>query len=319
MPLPLTVVPKHGHRSLLFSEVVTDLASLGKADIAFLGIPHGAAYTVDDISNDQANAPTAIRQASDRAMRSLERYDFDFGGPLHMGRQLRVVDCGDVPADLADLTSHLVRAEAAVRHILAAGAMPIVLGGDHAIPIPVFRALDGQGPITLVQIDAHIDWRDEVNGVRQGLSSPIRRASEMDHIGAIFQIGIRSSGSARAEEVAAARAYGAAIVTAWELHDIGMDAVLARIPDGGRYYLTIDADGLDPSVMPAVAGPAPGGVTFHQARKLIHGLVRKGRLVGMDIVEITPRIDVNRISAITATRLIANLIGAAAGAGYFDR
>jgi agmatinase len=139
----------------------------------------------------------------------------------------------------------------------------------------------------------------------------------MEHIGEIFQIGMRAQGSARQEEVDAARAYGAHIVTAYELHDTGMDAVLARIPDGGRYYITLDADGFDPSVMPAVAGPAPGGVTFHQARKLIHGLVRKGRVVGMDIVEITPSRDVNRISAITAGRLVVNLIGAAVRAGYF--
>jgi agmatinase len=98
-----------------------------------------------------------------------------------------------------------------------------------------------------------------------------------------------------------------------------MDAVLERIPDGGNYYLTIDADGLDPSVMPAVAGPAPGGVTFLQARKLIHGLVRKGRVVGMDIVEIQPEKDVNQISCMTAGRLILNLIGSAIRAGYFDR
>ena len=82
--------------------------------------------------------------------------------------------------------------------------------------------------------------------------------------------------------------------------------------------VAFDADGMDPAAMPAVAGPAPGGVIFHQARKLIHGLVKKGRVVGMDIVEITPRLDVNRITCITAGRLIVNLIGAAVRAGYFD-
>jgi agmatinase len=141
----------------------------------------------------------------------------------------------------------------------------------------------------------------------------------MAHVGQIFQIGIRAQGSARPQDVEAALAYGANIITAYELHEAGMDAILERIPDGGRYYLTIDADGLDPSIMPAVAGPAPGGVTFVQARKLIHGLVRKGRVVGMDIVEITPSRDVNCISAITAGRLIVNLIGAAVRAGYFDK
>ena len=90
--------------------------------------------------------------------------------------------------------------------------------------------MDGEGPITLVQIDQHIDWRDEVNGVREGYSSPIRRASEMAHVGEIFQIGLRATGSARPEEVEAARAYGAHLITAYELHDVGMDAVLAPHP-----------------------------------------------------------------------------------------
>jgi agmatinase len=270
------------------------------------------------VNNDQSRAPTAVRQATDRIVRSLERYDFDIGGPLYMGKPINAVDCGDVPGNMHDFADHTRRAEAAVRKILAAGALPLIIGGDHAIPIPVLRAYDDRGPVTLVQIDAHIDWRDDFNDVREGLSSPIRRASEMPHVDNIFQIGIRAQGSARPEEVDAAKAYGANIITAYELHDVGMEAVLERIPDGGQYYITIDADGMDPSVMPAVSGPAPGGVTFHQARKLIHGLVRKGRVVGMDIVEITPSIDVNRISSITAGRLFVNLIGAAVRAGYFD-
>src|SRR5215510_2406928 len=294
---PLTTAPMHGQTTFLFSQLASDLEHLN-AHIAFLGIPFGSAYSVADVSNDQSTMPTAMRQATDRMVRSLERYDFDLGGPLYAGKPIRAVDCGDVRADIHDLKAHVARAEQVVRKILASGAMPIVLGGDHAVPIPVLRAFAGQGPITLIHIDQHLDWRDEVNGVRDGLSSPIRRASEMEHIGEIFQIGIRSSGSARPEEVEAALAYGAHIVTAYELHDVG------------RYYLTIDADGMDPSVMPAVAAPAPGGVTFHQARKLIHGLVRKGRVVGMDIVEITPRLDVNRITCITACRLVVNLIGA---------
>jgi agmatinase len=259
-----------------------------------------------------------MRAASSKILRGLERYDFDLGGTLYDEKAIRAVDCGDVRGDPLERTGHVKRAELAVRKILACGALPIVLGGDHAVPIPVLRAFDGSGPITLVQIDQHIDWRDEVNGVREGLSSPIRRASEMAHIGQIFQIGLRATGSARQEEVDAALAYGAHLIPAWELHDTGMDAVLARIPDGGRYYLTVDLDGMDPSIAPAVAAPCPGGVTMDQARKLIHGLVRKGRVVGMDVVEITPRDDVNQITCITAGRLIVNLIGMAIRAGYFD-
>ena len=315
---PLTTAPRHGHATFLFSKLATDLDKL-EADIAFLGIPFGSAYSVAEISNDQSTMPTAMRQASDRMVRSLERYDFDLGGPLYAGKPIRAVDCGDVRAEVGDLKAHVARAEQAVRKVLAARAMPIVLGGDHAVPIPVLRAFAGRGPITLVQIDQHLDWRDEVNGVRDGLSSPIRRASEMEHVGEIFQIGLRATGSARQEEVDAAKAYGAHLIPAYELHEAGMDAVLRRIPDGGRYYLTVDMDGMDCAVAPAVAAPMPGGVTYAQARRLIHGLVAKGRVVGMDVVEITPRADVNQITCITAGRLIVNLIGTAVRAGYFDK
>lgn len=317
MTLPLTVPPRQDFRTFLDLPLALDLEGLD-AHVAILGIPYGDPYSIDEVTNDQTNAPTAVRRASARISMGPDQWDFDLGGTVLDGRAVKLVDCGDVPGEARDLDGHYRRAEATVRKILAAGALPIIIGGDHGVPIPVLRAFEGRGPITLVHIDAHLDWRDDVNGAREGYSSPIRRASEMDHIAEIFQIGLRGQGSARAEEVDAALSYGSHVVTAFELHDNGMDAVLERIPGGGRYYLTIDADGLDPAVMPAVAAPAPGGVTYHQACKLIHGLVAKGRVVGMDIVEITPRRDVNEISSITAGRLIVNLIGMAVRAGYFE-
>lgn len=286
--------------------------------MAILGIPYGDPYSMDEVTNDQTNAPTAVRMESARLSSGLDHWDFDLGGTLFDGRAVRVVDCGDVPGDRADVKSHYRLAEEAVRTILERGARPVVIGGDHGVPIPVFRAFEGHGPLTLVHIDAHIDWRDEVSGVREGYSSPIRRASELVQFERIFQIGMRAQGSARATEVDDALAYGAEIITAYEVHDNGMQSVLERIPNGGRYYLTIDADGLDPTVMPAVAAPAPGGLVFHQVRALIHGLVNKGQLMGMDIVEITPKRDVNGISSLTAGQLVLNFIGAGARAGYFD-
>ena len=314
---PLTTAPVDGQTTFLFSQLTTDLEHLN-AHIAFLGIPYGLAYTVGDVSNDQSTMPAAMRQATDRMVRSLERYDFDLGGPLYAGKPIRAVDCGDVRADIHDLKGQVARAEQVVRKIVGSGAMPIVLGGDHAVSIPVLRAFEGRGPITLIQIDQHLDWRDEVNGIKDGLSSPMRRASEMEHIGQIFQIGLSATGSARQEEVDAAKAWGAHLIPAHELHEVGMDAVLRLIPDGGRYYLTVDMDGMDCAIAPAVAAPMPGGVSFVEARRLVHGLVAKGRVVGMDVVEITPRTDINRITCITAGRLIVNLIGAAVRAGYFD-
>ena len=253
----LTNPPKKEFQSFHNFPIINDLDNF-KADVAFLGIPFGDPYSMGEASNDQSNAPTHIRRYCERALRGLDRYDFDIGGTLLNGEDITVVDCGDVIGEAKDVIGNHDRSEEAVRKVLSSGAMPIILGGDHAIPIPVFRALENHGPITLVQVDAHIDWRDIFHGVSYGLSSVIRRASEMDHIDEIFQIGLRSAGSARPEEAEAALDYGSNLITDIELQEVGMKAILDRIPDNQNYYLTIDADGVDPTIMPAVAGPAPG-------------------------------------------------------------
>lgn len=312
----LTVAPRGESLTFMDFPHTTDLDRLD-AHVAIIGMPYGDPYSMEEVVNDQTNGPTAVRRASRRISQNLDRFDFDIGGTVFDGKAIKVVDVGDVRADPRDLKGHYRRAEEAIRKILKAGALPITIGGDHGIPIPVFRALSDHGPVTLVHVDAHLDWRDDVNGVREGYSNTIRRASEMAHIGDIFQIGIRGQGSARAEDAEAARRR-ASIVTSEELDDAGTEAVLARIPDGGRYYLSIDADGLDPSVMPAVGAPQPGGVSYRQTIDLIKGLTRKGRLIGVDIVEIMPARDINDITSITAGHIILNVIGAAVRAGYFS-
>jgi agmatinase len=316
MTHPLTEPPRKLFQTFLNFPLATELDNL-QADVAILGLPYGAPYRMSEATNDQSNAPTAVRQASERMSQALDRHDFDFDGPLLAGKNIRVVDCGDVIADPWDMKAHYRNAEAAARKILKRTKMLISIGGDHGVPIPIFRALEVVGPVTMVHVDAHLDWRDEVDGVKEGYSNPFRRASEMKWIEAMFQIGLRGQGSARPDDLADAKAYGSQIFTSYEVLEQGMEPVLARIPDGRAYYLSIDADGIDPSVMPAVMAPSPGGLLYHHVRALIHGLVRKGRVIGMDIVEIAPKYDHNDLTAIAAGGLIMNLIGAAAKAGHF--
>jgi agmatinase len=313
----LTQAPGGPPRTFLDFPLALDLDALDAA-IAVLGIPFGMPYRPSEMANDQSRAPDALRHAGEQTDYTREHHDFDLGGPLLDGRDIEVVDCGNVTADPSDHKEHYRRAEAAARKIIRSGATLITLGGDHGVPIPVMRALaERRETITLVHVDAHLDWRQEVNGEPEGYSSPIRRAAEMDWFGPIVQIGIRGIGSARRGEVEAAKAYGCDIITAYEMHEIGMEAVLARIPDGGPYYLTIDADGIDPTIMPAVMAPTPGGLDWLQTRALIHGLVRKGRVLGMDLVEIAPSFDVGATTLVHAERLICNFIGATVRAGYY--
>lgn len=300
--------------------LINDLDSF-QANVAILGIPFGMPYEPDSMANDQSRAPDAIRQFTNKSdiYYSVNHFDWDLRGPLLDGRDVKVVDCGNVTADMSDHRQHHIRAEQAAHKIFNHDATLITLGGDHGVPIPVMRALEVfETKVTLVHVDAHLDCRDEINGEKEGYSSPIRRASEMPWIDKIVQIGMRGIGSARQQEVDDAIAYGATIVDAYEMHDIGIDAILDQIPDNSSYYLTIDADGIDPTIMPAVIAQTPGGLSWLQIRKLVHGLVNKGRVLGMDLVEIAPSNDVGKITMIHAERLICNFIGSCVRAGYYD-
>lgn len=317
----ITEAPSGTPNSFLGFPLELDLDNFD-ADIAIIGVPFGLPYGSDDLENDTSRAPDAIRQnAQDAAWdepRTRAHFDWDLGGPLLDNRPVKVVDCGNVTADKQDPQEHYRRAQVAAEKIFQSAATLITLGGDHGIPIPIMRSLPKDKKVTIVQVDAHLDWRDNVSGVSEGYSSPMRRASEMDWIGDIVQIGMRGVGSGRNNDVEDARAYGAQLISAYEMHDIGIDAVLDRIPDGGPYYLTIDADGLDPTIMPAVNAPTPGGLNWIQIRKLIHGLVNKGRVLGMDLVEISPAFENGNMSLVHAERLICNFIGATVRAGYYD-
>ncbi|MEA2596565.1 MAG: agmatinase, partial [Thermomicrobiales bacterium] len=287
--------------------------------VAVIGVPNGWPYEMSAVTSPSSTAPRAIREQSIRYGRFLTHFDWEFDGPLFAGREVRVVDCGDVTMVPGDFAGNSRRTTAVVNAILDRGAIPIVLGGDHAIPIPVFRAYEGRGEMVVVQFDAHIDWRDERNGIVEGLSSTMRRASEMPWVTGMAQIGLRGIGSARQQEVDDARAYGSVLVRAEEVHEQGVEAILRRIPSADRYYITFDADGLDPAIAPGVNDPGFGGLTYYEATNLLRGVARKGRVVGFDFVEVVPSADVQNLTSLLAARLTLNLIGALVHEGQIGR
>jgi agmatinase len=268
-----------------------------KARFGVLGVPQGIPYPGRS-SAGAAEAPRAIRSRSARYGRMLSHYDFDLG---RAPGALALADCGDVPA---------AGASAAVRAILDAGAMPIVLGGDDSTTALALRGFEGEAPLHILQIDAHIDYRDEVEGVRDGYSSPMRRAAEMPWVKRIVHCGTRGVGSARPEDVRDTMARGNCIVTARELRKRGVERVLAEFPAGERYYIAFDCDGMDPAVMPGTSAPLPGGLSFDEAAELITGLAMRGSVVGINFAEHYPSLDLNGITALAITRLAVNLMGA---------
>ncbi|RVC77373.1 agmatinase [Mesorhizobium sp. M4A.F.Ca.ET.022.05.2.1] len=251
-----------------------------------------------------------IRAASQDDARLVGHWDFDLGGPLFDGKPACCVDAGNILTTMRDNAGNRARIEVKTREVLALPAVPILLGGDDSVPIPFLAGFADHRPVWVLQIDAHIDWRDEVDGERYGYSNPMRRVSEMAHVAGMVQVGIRGVGSAGLAEIEAAQRFGSRFVTVREVHAQGIDAALRHIPEGARVVITLDCDGLDPSIMPGVAARSPGGLTYTQVIDLIAGLGRRAGIAGFDLVELYPPADIDGLSALTAARLLVNVIGA---------
>lgn len=300
---PRTDAPRSG--GFVGLPVVTDWSGL-RAEAVVFGIPHGKPYDAALFPNDQSTAPAALRAASPRIAMDHGYIDAD-GNGLRVA-DMPVADGGDIPFLDGDIERHYADAERAVRFAAGRGVLPVSIGGDDGVTNPVLRGLDGLAGITLVQIDAHLDWRHERSGETDGYSSPMRRASELPHIAAIHQVGIRSYGSARESDLADAREWGARIHLARDIHRDGIASVVDSLPEGGRFFVTLDVDGLDPAVMPGTLALAPGGLDWWQTVGLFEGLAAKGDIVGLNVVELAPKNDINQLSLIGAGRLILKLL-----------
>ena len=286
--------------------IVTDWQELDAQAVIF-GVPHGKPYQISQFPNDQSRAPNALRAASSRILIDHEVIDTDMSGKNSVS-QFKIVDGGNVPLIENDIQRHYDDAETAVRYAIEKGVLPVSIGGDDGITNPVIRGLDGLNDITIIQIDAHLDWRDERFGEKDGYSSPMRRASELEHISAIHQIGIRSFGSSNKSDLEEARQWGAKIHSAQKIHADGMKSVVDSLPVGGQFFVSLDVDGLDPSVVPGTIALAPGGMMWWEMVELFEELVKKGNIVGLNVVELAPQNDLNQVSMITAGRLILKLL-----------
>src|SRR5689334_12289194 len=299
-------LPFVGHCTFGKRPIATDWDKID-ADVAVLGIPYdmGTQYR-----SGARFGPRAIREAS-------TLFSFGHGGaydheddvtylPLD---QVRIVDVGDADIVHTDTAKSHANAEKAVRKLLERGALPVMLGGDHAVNIPCIRAFSEHGPIHIVQIDAHLDFVDVRHGVREGHGNPMRRAAEQGHVTGLSQIGIRNVSSTAREGYEDARARGSSILSVRQARRLGTEGVLAKIPEGARYYVTIDIDGFDPSIAPGTGTPSHGGFLYYEVMEILQGLVRRGNVVGIDLVEVAPAYDPSGITGFLAAQVLLNFIG----------
>ncbi|MFM9997326.1 MAG: agmatinase [Betaproteobacteria bacterium] len=301
-------LPFVGHCTFAKSPVCTDWNAID-ADVAVIGVPNdmgtqwrpGARF-----------GPRAIREASTLfSFGHAGAYDHE-DDLLYLTReQLRIVDVGDADIVHTDMAKSHANTESAIRKILAAGAMPLVLGGDHSIHAPVIKAFDAAGPIHIVHFDAHLDFVDERHGVRYGHGNPLRRASEMHHISGMTQLGIRNVSSSNRQDYDDARAAGSQIFSVRQIRKMGLAAVLAAIPVAPGYYFTIDIDGFDPSIAPGTGTPSHGGFLYYEVLEIIQALVLRGggNVLGIDLVEVAPAYDPAGVTSILAAQLLLNTLG----------
>jgi len=276
------------------------------ADVAVIGAPHGTPYKPGTPSH-AANGADAVRGALSWYSTGSEQMDFDTVQPVLAGA--RVADLGNVTADLEDGEANRRHIEEVTRSVLQRRGTPLLLGGDDSVPIPFIQGLDAvHKELTVVQVDAHIDWRHEVDGVTHGFSSTMRRASEMQHVKHIIQIGARGPGSARQQDCEDAVAWGAKIFTARDIHKNGMDQALKAVPKRTPVVLSIDVDGIDPSVVPGVILPAFGGPGYQQMLDVIQGVASRADIVAACFVEFVPERDSQGRGAQAIARLACNVI-----------
>ncbi|NRB36787.1 MAG: agmatinase [Rhodobacteraceae bacterium] len=288
------------------SDYVADWSAI-EADVAVLGAPFdfGAQWRAG-----ARFGPRAIREASTLfSFGHGGAYDFEDDVTYLPTEGTKIVDLGDADIIHTDTLGSHRNIETGVRAILASGALPMVLGGDHSVNIPCINAFDDQAPIHIVQIDAHLDFVDERHGVRFGHGNPMRRAAEKPYVTGLTQIGIRNVSSTAKEGYEEARAMGSDILSVRHLRKLGVEGVLERIPEGKRYYLTIDIDAFDPSIAPGTGTPSHGGFLYYEVLELLDGLSQRGQIVGVDLVEVAPDYDQSGTTAILAAQVLMNLLG----------
>lgn len=300
------VFPPRGIVSFAGAPLVTPGASVD-ADVIVIGVPWDGGT---GLRGGARHGPRAIREASQRFPLWQDRqptgyWDVTTGQQRLAG--ITVVDGGDVPIVRASQEYTAAAITATVRAARRSAGLLLLLGGDHSLTFPAVQAFDDCGTLGIIQLDAHLDFTDAIDGGRFNSSTALRRVSELPFVGAMAAIGLRGLRTARAA-YAAAEARGNLLVTRDALRCLGPDVVLERLPPMQQAYLTIDLDVLDPTLAPAVSAPELDGLGYDELRRLVSGIARRSRIVALDIVELSPPHDPAGLTALAAAQLAVELL-----------
>ena len=286
-------------------ELVTDWSQIN-ADVAVLGAPF------DFGTQWRAGArfgPRGIRDASTLfSFGHSGAYDHE-DDVTYLTEDVKIVDIGDADIIHTDTIKSHKNIEKGVRSILKAGALPVVLGGDHSVNIPCVNAFSNSGPIHILQIDAHLDFVDERHGVKYGHGNPMRRAAEKNYVTGLTQVGIRNVSSTSKEGYEDAKAMNSDILSVRQTRKIGPKNLVGRIPKDSNVYVTIDIDAFCPSIAPGTGTPSHGGFLYYEILEILQHLSKQNKVVGIDLVEVAPDYDHSGSTTILAAQILLNFLG----------
>ena len=286
-------------------ELVTDWSQIN-ADVAVLGAPF------DFGTQWRAGArfgPRGIRDASTLfSFGHSGAYDHE-DDVTYLSEDVKIVDIGDADIIHTDTIESHKNIEKGVKSILKAGALPVVLGGDHSVNIPCVNAFSDSGPIHILQIDAHLDFVDERHGVKYGHGNPMRRAAEKSYVTGLTQVGIRNVSSTSKEGYEDAKAMNSDILSVRQTRKIGPKNLVGRIPKDSKVYITIDIDAFCPSIAPGTGTPSQGGFLYYEVLEILQHLSKQNKVVGIDLVEVAPDYDHSGSTTILAAQILLNFLG----------
>ena len=286
-------------------ELVTDWSQIN-ADVAVLGAPF------DFGTQWRAGArfgPRGIRDASTLfSFGHSGAYDHE-DDVTYLTEDVKIVDIGDADIIHTDTIKSHKNIEKGVRSILKAGALPVVLGGDHSVNIPCVNAFSNSGPIHILQIDAHLDFVDERHGVKYGHGNPMRRAAEKNYVTGLTQVGIRNVSSTSKEGYEDAKAMNSDILSVRQTRKIGPKNLVGRIPENSNVYVTIDIDAFCPSIAAGTGTPSHGGFLYYDVLEILQHLSKRNKVVGIDLVEVAPDYDHSGSTTILAAQILLNFLG----------
>ena len=286
-------------------ELVTDWSQIN-ADVAVLGAPF------DFGTQWRAGArfgPRGIRDASTLfSFGHSGAYDHE-DDVTYLTEDVKIVDIGDADIIHTDTIKSHKNIEKGVRSILKAGALPVVLGGDHSVNIPCVNAFSNSGPIHILQIDAHLDFVDERHGVKYGHGNPMRRAAEKTYVTGLTQVGIRNVSSTSQEGYEDAKAMNSDILSVRQTRKIGPKNLVGRIPKDSNVYVTIDIDAFCPSIAPGTGTPSHGGFLYYEVLEILQHLSKQNKVVGIDLVEVAPDYDHSGSTTVLAAQILLNFLG----------